>query len=77
MATKPRKDIDLAALRAASGLNQADFWRKFGVSQSGGSRYERKGWVPMPLRIVIRAWSDKLIDDAALAVLLRKVRQTK
>ncbi len=77
MATKTRKDIDLAALRAASGLNQADFWRKFGVSQSGGSRYERKGRVPMPLRILIRAWSDKLIDDAALAVLLRKVRQTK
>ncbi len=31
----------------------------------------------MALRNLIRAWRDKLIDDAALAVLLRKVRQTK
>ncbi len=77
MAIASRKDIDLAALRAASGLNQADFWRKFGISQSGGSRYERGGRMPMPIRILIRAWRDKLIDDAALAALLRKVRQTK
>ncbi len=77
MATKTRKDIDLAALRAASGLNQADFWSKFGISQSGGSRYESGRRMPVSVQILIRAWSDKLIDDAALAALLRKVRQTK
>ncbi len=77
MAIASRKDIDLAALRAASGLNQADFWGKFGVKQSCGSRYESGRRMPMPTRILIRAWRDKLIDDAALAVLLRKVRQTK
>ena len=77
MATKPRKDIDLAALRAASGLNQADFWSKFGISQSGGSRYEGGRRMPMPIGILIRAWSDRLIDDAALAALLRKVRRAR
>jgi hypothetical protein len=77
MANISRKDIDLAALRAASGSNQADFWSKFGISQSGGSRYESGCRMPMPIRILIRAWIDKLIDDAALAALLRKVRQTR
>lgn len=77
MAIASRKDIDLAALRAASGLNQAEFWSKFGISQSGGSRYERGCRMPMPNRILVRAWIDRLLDDAALAALLRKVRQTK
>jgi predicted transcriptional regulator len=77
MAITSRKDIDLAALRAASGLNQTDFWSRFGISQSCGSRYERGRRMPMPIRILIRAWIDRLIDDAALAALLRKVRQTR
>jgi transcriptional regulator with XRE-family HTH domain len=31
---------DLAELRKRTGLIQAEFWRRVGVTQSGGSRYE-------------------------------------
>ena len=27
-------------LRKSAGMNQTEFWKKFGVTQSGGSRYE-------------------------------------
>lgn len=77
MANKSQKGIDLAALRAASGLNQSEFWGKFGITQSCGSRYENGRRMPLPIQILIRAWIDKLIDDAALAKLLSKVRQAK
>jgi DNA-binding transcriptional regulator YiaG len=77
MANRSHKGIDLAALRAASGLNQNDFWGKFGIGQSCGSRYENGRRMPLPIQILIRAWIDKLIDDAALAKLLSKVRQAK
>ena len=45
--------LDAAKLRKDSGLNQADFWRRFGVTQSGGSRYENGRPMPKPLRLLI------------------------
>ena len=32
--------------RTALGLNQADFWNKLGITQSGGSRYENGRNIP-------------------------------
>ncbi|MBI5751181.1 MAG: helix-turn-helix transcriptional regulator [Hydrogenophilales bacterium] len=37
---KSRQTPQLSALRRASGLNQTEFWRKIGITQSCGSRYE-------------------------------------
>jgi transcriptional regulator with XRE-family HTH domain len=37
------------AFRKKAGLNQKDFWTQFGVTQSGGSRYEGGRNVPGPL----------------------------
>lgn len=42
-------------LREAAGLTQRDFWTPFGVTQSGGSRYEQGQALPKPLRILIYA----------------------
>lgn len=51
--------------------NQSGFWQRFGVSQSSGSRYERRGGerrkLPMPLAILIGLWALGYIDDRALA----------
>lgn len=52
------KELDGPAakqLREAAGLTQKDFWTQFGVTQSGGSRYEQGQQIPKPLRILIFA----------------------
>ncbi|MFA6309951.1 MAG: hypothetical protein WCV99_00665 [Sterolibacterium sp.] len=58
-----------AAARSASGTNQSAFWARFGVTQSGGSRYESGRGIPKPLQILM--WlhdsgriSDKDLEDA-------------
>ncbi len=77
MAKKPPTVHSLGELRRSAGLNQSEFWKKFGVTQSGGSRYESGRSMPTPLKILMQAWLDKLIDDAALTKLLRKVMPGK
>lgn len=77
MAKKPPTIHSPGELRQSAGLNQTEFWKKFGVTQSGGSRYESGRSMPMPLKILMQAWIDKLIDDAALAKLLKKVMPGK
>jgi DNA-binding transcriptional regulator YiaG len=37
-------------LRNQCKLNQSDFWSRFGVTQSGGSRYESGRTIPRPPR---------------------------
>ncbi len=60
-------------VRQASGPNQSQFWKKFGVTQSGGSRYECERSMPTTLKILMQAWLDRIIDDAALDKLAGKV----
>lgn len=60
---------DVAAARRTSGANQSEFWTKFGVTQSGGSRYESGRNMPTPLKLVLWLYdtgriSDKDLDDA-------------
>lgn len=47
MVTKPRD------ARNEAGLNQANFWRHFGVTQSGGSRYESGRAIPGPAQLLM------------------------
>jgi transcriptional regulator with XRE-family HTH domain len=44
---------NLAGLRKATGLSQAEFWRRVGVTQSGGSRYENGRPLPKPVRTLL------------------------
>lgn len=46
----PAKIVDA---RKAEGLNQSAFWSRFGVTQSGGSRYESGRDIPTPTAILI------------------------
>lgn len=47
MVTKPRD------ARKDEGLNQANFWSHFGVTQSGGSRYESGRAIPGPAQLLM------------------------
>lgn len=51
--------------------SQHGFWERFGVSQSSGSRYERRVGarrkLPMPLAILVGLWALGYIDDHGLA----------
>ena len=47
------KKVDPLKLRKSLGLNQADFWGRLAVTQSGGSRYENGRSMPAPVRILL------------------------
>lgn len=69
--TNPLKDI--RAYRLSRGENQTQFWTRFGVTQSGGSRYESGREVPTPVAILVFAFSAGLLDEKTLGKLRRKV----
>lgn len=48
-----RKFADIKAVRKASKLNQTEFWRMFGVTQSGGSRFETGRDVSHPVAMLM------------------------
>lgn len=62
-----RKKLDLKNIqfnRKLSGLNQQQFWSRFGITQSGGSRYESGRNIPKPAAMLI--WlreADKITDQ--------------
>jgi transcriptional regulator with XRE-family HTH domain len=53
--TKGKKRLSgVLQLRKQLGLNQSEFWGRLGISQSGGSRYEKENRsVPAPVRILL------------------------
>ena len=57
---------DLADFRKQVGLNQSDFWSRYGVTQSGGSRYESGRSVPAPLKILLRLHLSGVISEDEL-----------
>lgn len=44
---------EVRALRAKAGMNQTEFWGAFGVTQSGGCRYEAGRGISMPLQMLL------------------------
>lgn len=72
--------IDAAALvnsRRASSMNQTDYWLRFGVTQSGGSRYESGRAIPLPTAMLIWMRESGRIDDKDLAEALKVVKKAK
>lgn len=51
-------------IRLRLGLNQADFWSRIGVTQSGGSRYESGRAMPRPVRELLRVVHVEGVDLA-------------
>jgi DNA-binding transcriptional regulator YiaG len=50
---KSFKPAEIARNRKKSGFNQYDFWQRFGVTQSGGSRYESGRNIPTPTAMLM------------------------
>lgn len=49
-----KKITNIYALRIQTGLNQNEFWGRYFVTQSAGSRYENGRRMPKPLTALIR-----------------------
>lgn len=59
---------DLKAFRkTATPSTQEGFWTKYGVTQSGGSRYESGRNMDKPLKALMALHVSGKIDDATLA----------
>jgi DNA-binding transcriptional regulator YiaG len=67
MARKAKLDFsDIGTARKKSNLNQSDFWKRYGVTQSGGSRYESGRNIPKPLAILLWLHRSGKITDKDL-----------
>lgn len=49
---QPKRNIIIAEVRRTAGLNQSEFWKRIGVTQSGGSRYETGRAMPKPVAML-------------------------
>ena len=65
MATGKKVDLgNTLALRKQEGVNQQTYWSRYGITQSGGSRYESGRAIPKPAKMLV--WlhqSGRISDD--------------
>ena len=66
-----KKKFDIAAERAKENLNQTEFWSRYGVTQSGGSRYESGRNIPKALAILMSLHRAGKVTDKDLADALK------
>jgi DNA-binding transcriptional regulator YiaG len=72
MARKKKLDaFDIVAARKKQNLNQTEFWARYGVTQSGGSRYEAGRNIPKPLAILMLLHRSGKLTDKTLAEALK------
>lgn len=72
MARKKKLDFsDIATARKKENLNQQAFWKRYGVTQSGGSRYESGQNIPKPLAILLWLHRSGKITEKDLAAALK------
>lgn len=64
---------DTLQVRKGRGENQSDFWIRFGVTQSGGSRYEHGRPIPRPLSMLMSMWLAGEISDDQLALAKKRI----
>lgn len=69
--------VTLVTSRRTSKMNQTDYWQRFGVTQSGGSRYESGRVIPVPTAILIWLRESGRIDEKDLAEALKVVKKAK
>ena len=65
-----RKQIDLSnpeEIRKSKGENQTEFWRRFGITQSGGSRYEGGRSPARPTQLLMALYLTGKVTDEDLA----------
>lgn len=70
------KKLDFANIRTSrrlSGLNQHEYWSRYGITQSGGSRYESGRCIPKPAAMLIWLREMGKITDQDLHSALKAV----
>ena len=60
-------------VRRQLGENQSSFWARFGVTQSGGSRYEAGRAIPRPLSLLMGMWLAGEITDEQLEIVKKRI----
>lgn len=73
------KRIDIARvrdIRRKAGMNQHDFWRRFGITQSGGSRYESGRNIPTSAAMLIWLREAGAVDEKTLEAARKAVSTT-
>jgi hypothetical protein len=53
-------------LRHVMRENQTQFWQRFGVTQTQGSRFERGKPIPLSVLLLIRLYLLRVVDDSDL-----------
>jgi hypothetical protein len=62
----PRDETLIRDLRYLLQENQTQFWQRFGVTQSRGSRFERGMAIPLPVLLLIRLYLTRIVTDEHL-----------
>jgi transcriptional regulator with XRE-family HTH domain len=66
--------LPFLAWRQDDGLTQGIFWKRYGVTQSGGSRYESGRASPMPLCLLMRLHRQQRFSSADLEAAQRVLK---
>lgn len=64
----------LRQYRKARFENQTEFWARFGVTQSRGSRFEMGTEIPPPVAILLNLYIKGVINDGHLGGIVSQVR---
>lgn len=68
---------DVRSYRLAMGETQTEFWSRFMVTQSGGSRYEMDlRSIPNSVAMLVVGFADGTLSEEILATLAAKVRRS-
>ena len=68
---------DIGNYRKATGLNQSQFWNRFGVTQSGGSRYETQRQPSRAVALLIWLLDKQRITEQDLADTQKAIRKAE
>lgn len=68
---------DIATYRKSLGLNQSLFWKRLGVTQSGGSRYESGRGLPTPTAMLLWLVENGKIDEKDLASAMKAAKKAQ
>lgn len=73
----PERNSYIANARKRAGMTQSEFWPLFGITQAGGSQYERQQGMPKSLRLLIQLWIDGEVSSKELRKLARTLMPTE
>jgi hypothetical protein len=78
MAKSTKLDLsNIQEYRRRLGMNQSAFWGRYGVTQSGGSRYESGRNIPMPTAILIHLRETGQLTDDQLSAAKKGIAKSR